>query len=94
MTVESLGSNSTRSTVRPGMLRVMSVNVTPFGAPTVAARAFVETSTVGPSPTTTLLPLLGATCTMAVMKDSETEVSARQLLPASVVCHRFWLLVT
>ena len=68
----------------------MLVNVTPVGAPTVAARAFVESHTWPPTAAATLLPLVGATATMAV--DSAARI--RQVVPPFCVCQRFWLPLT
>ena len=67
----------------------MLVNVTPFGAPTVAASAFVVTNTCVPLATTTLLPFVGATDGLP-----GNAPMLRQVPPPFWLCHRFWLPLT
>src|SRR3954462_5450469 len=89
MTVGSFGSNATRRALRDGRALVMFANVTPVGAPTVAASAFVVTKTCCPTATTTLLPFVGATDAMP-----GNAPRFRQVLPPSRLCQRFWFPLT
>src|SRR6266480_3003189 len=89
MTRGSFGSNATRWTLRGGRFRVMFVNVTPLGGPTVAASAFVLTNTWVPRATTTLFPLARATDGLP-----ENAPRLRHVPPAFWLCHRFWLPLT
>src|ERR1700682_3908487 len=90
-TVGSFGSNAARCTLREGRLRVMSVKTTPLGAPTVAARALVDTKTRPPTDVTTLSPRDGATDGLPAPGKAPT---IRQLVPPFRLCHRFWLPLT
>jgi hypothetical protein len=58
----------------------VGANVTPLGAPTVAASALVETNTWPPLATTTLLPFVGATDTVAVMNPLWPTAAPRRQL--------------
>src|SRR6516162_8250249 len=83
--VGSVGSNTARSTLRAGRLRVMLLNTTPLGSPTVGASALVDANTCVPAAITTLLPLAGATSTFPVVPGEATM----RHVPLDWRCHRF-----